>query len=88
MYMYINVHRYGEHGLNPGSNLTHQPCDRNETLCVTLYDGYHNDTWFSCFDPADQDGKFAQENVCYEDTIFCDQGYHGERGREDINMMS
>jgi len=67
-------------------NLTKQECNKNETMCVAVYDTNstdgHDFAYFSCHDPTDQSGHFNQSDVCVDD-IYCwdDTHQHGPPGR-------
>ena len=69
-------------------NLTTDICDKNETMCVVVYDGESGDTWFSCHDPASQDGAFNQTDACFDDAIYCSPPRHsGKKSASNISLM-
>merc|ERR1712131_415078 len=76
-----------QYGLVPGNgsshNLTTQICNKNETMCITVYNLHNHHgpvsdgfTWFSCHDPSTQDGAFNQTDACFDDAIFCTPPHH------------
>jgi len=76
-----------QYGLVPGNgsshNLTTQICNKNETMCITVYNLHNRHgpvsegfTWFSCHDPSTQDGAFNQTDACFDDAIFCTPPHH------------